>query len=54
MADAHDAARAALSAIRRGQPAVASPDETMFMAVAEEVFCRYVRHWKPLTLQVNR
>ena len=39
--DARDAARAVLAAVRKGLPAVVSPDGTRFEAVAEEVFRRY-------------
>ena len=42
-----------LAAIRRDEPA-ALPEERRFEAVAEEVFSRYGRHWKPGTLEVNR
>ena len=52
--EARDAARAALAAIRKGRPAVASPAETLFEVVAEEMFCRYSRHWKPSTCKVNK
>ena len=51
---ARDAARAALAAIRKGQPAVASDRETRFEVVAEEMFRRYSRHWKLSTREVNR
>ena len=54
LAEARDAARTALAAIRKGQPAAMSPEDTVFEAVAEEVFDRYSRHWKPSTLKVNR
>lgn len=54
LADARDAARNVLAAIRKGQPAATSPDETLFEVVAGEVFDRYARHWKPSTLRVNR
>ena len=54
LAEARDAARTALAAIRKGQPAGVSLDDTLFEAVAEEVFFRYSRHWKPSTLKVNR
>ena len=54
LADARNVARAALAAIRKGQPAATSPDETLFEVVAEEVFRRYARHWKSSTLRVNR
>ncbi|MCY3873219.1 MAG: site-specific integrase [Rhodobacteraceae bacterium] len=52
--EARDAARTELTAIRKGQPAAKSPEDTLFEAVAEEVFLRYSRHWKPSTLKVNR
>ena len=42
------------AAIRRGAQAVTRPDETLFKAVAETVFRRYERLWKPGTLQANR
>ena len=42
-----------LAAIRRDEtPTLA--EERLFETVAEEVFARYGRHWKPGTLQVNR
>ena len=47
-------ATALLAAIRRGEDAPALPEETIFEAVAEEVFRRYGRNWKPRTLIVNR
>jgi len=31
-----------------------SPDDTLFETVAEEVFRRYSRHWKPSAPRVNR
>ena len=43
-----------LAAIRRGGDAPASPEEAVFEAVADEVFTRYARNWKPGTLKVNR
>ena len=43
-----------LAAIRRGEPGPPRPDETLFEAVAETVFERYERLWKPRTLIVNR
>ncbi len=46
--------KTALAANRRGQRAVASPDESKFEVVAEEVFRRYSRRWKHSTLKVNR
>ncbi len=54
LAEARDAARTELAAIRKGRPAARSPDDTHFETVAEEVFLRYSRHWKPSTLRVNR
>ncbi len=54
LAEARDAAKAALVAVRKGQPAVASQDETLFEVIAEEVFRRYARHWKASTQKVNR
>ena len=49
-------ARAAtmLATIRRGGDAPASPEEAVFEAVADEVFTRYARNWKPGTLKINR
>ncbi len=42
-----------LAAIRRDEkPAL--PEDRLFEAVAEEVFDRYGRHWKPGTMKVNR
>ena len=43
-----------LAAIRRGETMPLRPDETLFEAVAETVFQRYERVWKPRTLYVNR
>ncbi|MCY3980497.1 MAG: site-specific integrase [Alphaproteobacteria bacterium] len=40
-----------LAAIRRDE---ALPEEKRFEAVAEEVFARYGRRWKPGTMKVNR
>ncbi len=42
-----------LAAIRRDE-APTLPEEKLFEVVAEEVFSRYGRHWKPGTLKVNR
>ena len=51
--EARQRAREALAAIRRDEmPAL--PDERLFEAVAEEVFDRYGRNWKPRTMKVNR
>ena len=52
--EARSRAAGALAAIRRGEPAPLLPDETLFEAVAETVFERYERLWKPRTLIVNR
>ena len=43
-----------LTAIRRGEEAPRAPGETLFEAVAETVFRRHERVWKPGTLYVNR
>ena len=43
-----------LATIRRHGEAPALRDETLFEAVAEEVFRNYGRNWKPRTLKVNR
>ena len=50
---ARDAATSALAAIRTGKPAVTLPGETLFELVAEDMFRRYSRHWKPSTCKVN-
>ena len=42
-----------LAAIRRDETPALSEDK-LFEAVAEEVFDRYGRHWKPGTMKVNR
>ncbi len=50
--EAREQARVMLAAIRsNGQ---VSPEALLFEVVAEEVFCRYGRNWKPRTLAVNR
>ena len=47
-------ARALLAAIREGHDAqVAALSDTAFETVADEVFRRYARNWKPSTLKVN-
>ena len=51
--EARQRATELLAAIRRDEPA-ALPEERLFEAVAEEVFSRYGRHWKPGTMKVNR
>ena len=51
--EARQRAREALAAVRRDQtPAL--PEERLFKTVAEEVFSRYGRNWKPRTMKVNR
>ena len=50
--DAREQARAMLAAIRRDEQV--SPEALQFEVVAEEVFRRYGRNWKPRTLVVNR
>ena len=52
--DARSCAVRALAAIRRGEDPPRDPAETLFEAVAEAVFERYRRLWKPGTLDVNR
>ena len=52
LAEARQRAQTMLAAIRSGAPT--SSDETQFETVAEEVFRRYGRTWKPGTLKVNR
>ena len=52
--EARARATAVLVAIRSGESYIATaPDRTRFETVAEEVFRRYKRHWKPSTLTVN-
>ena len=51
--EARARASAMLAAIRRGGDAP-EPSEILFEAVADEVFTRYARNWKPGTLKVNR
>ena len=52
LAEARRCAQAMLAGIRNGSPS--SSDETLFETVAEEVFQRYGRTWKPRTLYVNQ
>ena len=52
--EARSRAAETLASIRRGEPALPRPDETLFEAVAETVFERYRRRWKPRTLDANR
>ena len=51
--EAHARASVMLAEIRRGGDAPDS-SEILFEAVADEVFTRYARNWKPGTLKVNR
>ncbi len=53
--DARERARVMLASIRNGsgEGAAILPD-TSFETVADEVFRRYARNWKPSTLSVNR
>ena len=53
--EARDRARTLVASIRKGGDGEAPvvPD-TLFETVAEEVFRRYARNWKPSTLKVNR
>ena len=54
-AEARARAKKMLAALRNGGEAESpDPGETPFEAVAEEVFARYGRRWKPRTLRVNR
>ena len=53
--EARDRARTLLASIRDGSgDEAAAPPDIDFEAVAEEVFRRYARNWKPSTLKVNR
>ena len=53
--EARARARSMLAALREGRdPEVAEPGDPLFETVAEEVFERYGRRWKPRTLRVNR
>ena len=55
VAEARARAGTMLAALRDGvQPGDADAGETLFETVAEEVFARYSRRWKPRTLDVNR
>ncbi len=45
---------AELLAVIRRDEAPSLPEDRIFEAVAEEVFSRYGRHWKPRTMEVNR
>ena len=50
--EARERARSMLIAIRGGNPVLS--EGNLFETVAEEVFHRYGRNWKPGTLSVNR
>ena len=53
--EARASARSMVAALRDGQePEATDPGETLFETVAEEVFDRYGRRWKPRTLDANR
>ena len=52
--EARSRAAAMLAAIREEGPLPASPEDTVFEAVAEATFRRHERVWKPGTLKVNR
>ncbi len=52
LAQARQRAQAMLASTRNGT--IASTNETVFETVAEEVFRRYGRAWKPGTLKANR
>ena len=52
--EARSSAVQTIAAIRRGEDPPRDPAETLFEAVAETVFERYRRLWKPRTLDVNR
>ena len=52
--DARSHASRMIAAIRGGESTPLRPDEALFGAVAETVFQRYQRVWKPGTLRANR
>ena len=53
--EARARARSMLAALREGgEPAVPDLSGTLFETVAQEIFDRYGRRWKPRTLEVNR
>ena len=53
--ETREQARTLLAAIRKGnEDEAAAPPDTPFETVADEVFRRYARNWKPSTLRVNR
>ena len=51
---AHARAASMLAAVRIGVDPSGRPETTLFEVVAEAVFERYARVWKPRTLEVNR
>ena len=53
--EARARARSMLTAVREGrEPDAEDPGQVPFETVAEEVFARYGRRWKPGTRRVNR
>ena len=54
--EARSGARTLLAAIRNGSgdETTTAPPDVAFETIAEEVFRRYARNWKPSTLKVNR
>ena len=52
--EARSRAASILASVRHGADVPASADDTRFELVAEAVFQRYARVWKPQTLAVNR
>ena len=53
--EARDRARVMLASMRNGtDDQAAAPRDTAFEIVADEVFRRYARNWKPSTLKVNQ
>ena len=53
--EARERARVMLASIRNGtSEQAAAPQDTVFEIVADEVFRRYARNWKPSTLKVNQ
>ena len=52
--EARRLARDLITSMRAGGAIPASPEETLFESVAEEVFRNYGRNWKPGTMEVNR
>ena len=54
-AEARERARSLLAALRDDkEPEASESGEALFETVAEEVFVRYGRRWKPRTMSVNR